>query len=80
MEIALDRARWQVHARDAVIKASCATAAILELQAQKLRSVLYKKEESQKQKEKTTVSLNVGDGAVITEDKFIKKVEAKKKA
>jgi len=37
------------------------------------------KEENQKRK-KATVSLNIGDGAVITEDEFIKKVEAKKEA
>ena len=80
MEIALDCAKQQVHARDAVIEASRATAAILELQAQKLRSALHMKEETQKQKGRKTVSLNVGDGAVITEDEFIKKVEAKKKA
>ena len=80
MEIALDHAKQQIHARNAVIKASCATAAILELQAQKLWNALHMKEEDQKQKEKATILLNVGDGAVITEDKFIKKVEAKKKA
>jgi len=80
LEISLDRARKQIRARDAVIEASRATAAILELQAQKLRSALHTKEESQKRKEKTTISLNVGDGAVITEDEFIKKVEAKKEA
>jgi hypothetical protein len=38
------------------------------------------KEESRKQKENITISLNVGDGAVITEDQFIKRVEAKKEA
>ena len=80
LEIALDRARRQIRARDAVIEASRATATILELQAQKLRSALYKKEESQKQKENKTISLSVGDGAVITEEEFIKKVEAKRKA
>ena len=80
LEVALDHARRQIRARDAVIEASRATAAILELQAQKLRSALHMKEESRKRKEKTTISLNVGDGAVITEDEFIKKVEAKKVA
>ena len=79
LEIALDRAKRQIRAREAVIEASRATAVLLELQAQKLRSALHMKEESQKQK-KSTISLNVGDGAVITEDEFIKKVEAKKEA
>ena len=80
LEIALDRAKQQIRARDAVIEASRATAAILELQAQKLRSALHMKEKSQQRREKTTISLNVGDGAVITEDEFIKKVAAKKEA
>jgi len=38
------------------------------------------KEENQKQKEKAKILLDVGDGIVITEDKFIKKVEVKEKA
>ena len=80
MEIALDRAKQQICAHDTVIEASCATAAILELQAQKLRGALHKKEDDQKQKKKATILLNIGDGAVITEDQFIKKVEEKKKA
>lgn len=80
LEIALNCAEQQIRARDAVIKASHATAAILELQAQKLQSALHMKEEGRKHKEKKTVLLNVGDGAVITEDEFIEKVEAKKKA
>ena len=80
LEVALDRAKQQVRARDAVIESSRATAAILELQAQKLRSALHMKEEAQNRKGKATISLNVGDGAVITEDEFIKRVEAKKKA
>ena len=80
LEVALDRAKQQIRARDAVIEASRATAAILKLQAQKLRSALHTKEEGQKRKEKATISLNVGDGAVITEDEFIKRVEAKKLA
>ena len=36
LEIALGRAKQQIHTCNAVIEASCATAAILELQAQKL--------------------------------------------
>ena len=80
LEIALDHAKQQIRARDAVIEASRATAAILELQAQKLRSALHMKEENQRRRGKATISLGVGDGAVITEDEFIKKVEAKKKA
>ena len=67
LEIALDRAKQQIRARDVVIEASRATAAILKLQAQKLRSALHMKEKSQQRREKTTISLNVGDGAVITE-------------
>ena len=31
------------------------------------------------QKEKSKILLNVGDGAVITEEEFIKKVETKRK-
>lgn len=80
LEMALARAKQQVRARDAVIEASRATSAILELQAQKLRGALHKKEDNQKRKKKTTISLSVGDGAVITEDQFIRKVEAKKEA
>lgn len=38
------------------------------------------KENDQRQRGKATILLGVGDGAVITEDEFIKKVEAKKKA
>jgi hypothetical protein len=68
----------KVRACDAVIEASCATAAILELQAQKLQNALHMKEDNQKRKKKATISLNVGDGAVITEDGFIKKVEVKR--
>jgi len=80
LEIALNHAKQQVRARDAVIEASRATAAILELQAQKLRSALHLKEDNQRRKPKTTISLNVGDGAVITEDDFIRRVEAKRGA
>jgi hypothetical protein len=80
LEIALNRVRRQIRTHDAVIGASRATAAILELQAQKLRSALHMKEQGQKRKKKTTISLNVGDSTVITEDEFIKRVEAKKEA
>lgn len=48
LKIALDRAKQQIRARDTVIEASRATAAILELQAQKLWSALHMKEESRK--------------------------------
>lgn len=51
LETALNRAKQQIRARDAVIEASRTTAAILELHTQKLRSALHMKEESRKQKE-----------------------------
>jgi len=38
------------------------------------------KEENQGQRGRATISLGVGDGAIITEDEFIKKFEVKKKA
>ena len=80
LETTLNRAKQQICACDTVIEALRATAAILKLQAQKLQSALHKKEESQKGKAKKMISLNVGDGAVITEDEFIRKVEMKKNA
>lgn len=80
MEITLNCAQQQICACEAVIVASHATAAILKLQAQKLQSTLHMKEENQGQRGRATISLGVGDGAIITEDEFIKKFEVKKKA
>ena len=80
LEVSLDRTKRQIRARDAVVEASRATAAILELHAQKLRTALHMKEEDRKRRQKTKISLNVGDGVVINEEEFIKKVEAKRRA
>ena len=62
LEAALNQAKQQIRTHNAVIKTSHATVAILELQAQKLRGALHKKEDNQERKKKTTISLNVGDG------------------
>ena len=48
LEVSLNRAKCQICARDTVIEASRATAAILELHAQKLRTALHMKEEDRK--------------------------------
>ena len=48
LEVSLDWAKHQIRACDVVIEASRATAAILELHAQKLRTALHMKEEDRK--------------------------------